>query len=62
MKNSQEEIEFMTDLIKEFKNIDTSNIPDKNSLEYIIQEYARLPELTWLKHLCLVNITRQSKN
>ena len=62
VKNSQEEIEFLTNLIKGFRNIDTSNIPDNNSLKCIVQEYARLSELIWLKHLCLVNITRQSKN
>jgi len=62
VKNSQEETEFLTNLIKGFRNIDTSNIPDNNSLKCIVQEYARLSELIWLKHLCLVNITRQSKN
>ena len=58
MKNSQEEIEFITDFIKGFRNINMLNIYNKNFLKHIVQEYANLLELTWLKHSCLVNITR----
>ena len=36
MKTSQEEPEFMTNLIKGFRNINTSNISDNNSLKYIV--------------------------
>ena len=36
IKSSEEETKFMFDLIKGFKNIDTSNISDKDSLEHII--------------------------
>ena len=62
MKNSQEEIEFTTNFIKGFRNINTLNISDKNSLECIVQKYTKLLESTWFKYLCLVNITRQSKD
>ena len=46
VKNSQEEMEFMTDFIKIFRNVNTSNIYDKNFLKCIVQEYAELLELT----------------
>jgi len=36
IKSSEEETKFIFDLIKGFKNIDTSNISDKDSLEHII--------------------------
>ena len=55
-------MEFMTDFIKRFRNVDTSNIHDKNFLKCIVQEYGELLELTWLKHLHIANITRQSKD
>ena len=29
------------------RNIDTLSIPDKESLEFIIHEYARISESTW---------------
>ena len=36
IKSSEEETKFMFDLIKGFRNINTSNISDKDSLEHII--------------------------
>ena len=36
IKNSKEEVKFIAELIKGFKNINTSNIPNKNSLEKIV--------------------------
>ena len=45
VKNSKKEVKFMSELIKGFKNINTSNILDKNSLECIVQEYTVLSEL-----------------
>ena len=62
IKNSKEEEKFTLDLIQEFKNIDTSNISNKDTLELIIQKYKRLSETAWVKHSYCVNITKHSKD
>ena len=49
---------FILDLIKGFKNIDTLNTPDKDALKQIAQEYANLLDFTWFKYSCLMNIMR----
>jgi len=46
IKNSEEEKNFIFNLIKGFRNINTSTILNNNSLELIIQEYARTLEST----------------
>jgi len=45
IKNSKE-VNFISDLIKGFKNINTSNIPNKDALEQIVQEYTNLLDST----------------
>jgi len=62
VKNNKKEAKFMFELIKSFKNINTSNIFDKNSFKYIVQEYVDLSESTWFKHLYLVNIMKWFKD
>ena len=62
MKNGQEKLKFISDLIKGFWNVNTLNISDKNSLKCIVQEYMDLLESIWFKHSYLVNITKYSKN
>jgi len=44
IKNSKEKANFISDFIKVIENIDMTYIPDKESFESIIQEYARFLE------------------
>jgi len=62
IKNSKEEEKFTLDLIQEFRNINTSNIYNKDTLELIIQEYKRLLEIAWVKYSHYINITKHSKD
>jgi len=43
------------------RNINTSSIPNKETLKKIIQEYARISKFIWYKFSKNVNITRYSK-
>jgi len=62
MKNSKGKVKFINELIQDLKNMNISNICDKNFHEQIVQEYANLSKLLWFKHSYLVNIMRQSKD
>ena len=44
IKNSEKEENFISNLIKAIRNIDMIKILDKDSLELIVQEYARISE------------------
>jgi len=59
IKNSEEEKEFTSELIEAVRNINTLHILDKKSLKLVVQEYARISDLIWYKHLKY--ITKQSK-
>jgi len=61
IKNSKEEENFISELKNMIRNIDTLSIPDKESLEFIIHEYARISESTWYKFSQYVNIIKHSK-
>jgi len=61
IKNSKKEANFLLKLTKAISNIDTSHLTSKDSLKTVVQEYARLSESIWFKHLCNVNITKCSK-
>ena len=43
------------------ENIDTSSILDKELLETIVQEYARISKFIWYKFSQCINITKHSK-
>jgi len=62
IRNSKEEENFIADFIKTIRNINTTTILDKDALENTVQEYTRILEMIWYKHLKYVNITRWSKN
>ena len=62
IENSKEEMEFTSDIIKNFKKIDTSHLTSKKSLEVTVQEIARTQEWLWYIHLKQVKIVRQSKD
>jgi len=51
IKNSKEEENFISNLIKAIGDINTITILDKDSLELIIQEYIRILKIIWYKHL-----------
>jgi len=61
IKKSEEEKEFTSELIEAVRNINTLHILDKKSLELVVQEYARISDIIWYKHLKCINITKQSK-
>jgi len=44
IKNSEKEENFISNLIKAIRNIDMIKILDKDSLELIVQEYAKISE------------------
>ena len=44
IKNSEKEENFISNLIKAIRNIDMIKILDKDSLELIVQKYARISE------------------
>jgi len=58
IKNSEDKFKFVNNFIIKFKNINTTNIFDKNSLKCKVQEYTNISELTWVMYSCLVNIMR----
>ena len=62
VNSSMEENFFIKDLIKNIKTIDTSNLTNINSLENIINSFAKAIEKTWEKNSKIINITRHSKS
>jgi len=58
-KNEKEN--FVSELMNVIGNISTSSIPDKESLETIVQKYTRIFKFIWYKFSQYVNITKYSK-
>jgi len=61
VKNSKEKENFVTELIKAIKRLNTENIPSREVLKQIIQTFANNINRIWHKHSKIVNITRHSK-
>ena len=61
IKGSNEENQFIENLIQCIKNLNTSSIQNTESLEKVVQHLAVNIEDIWFKHLKTVNITRHSK-
>ena len=61
IRNSKEKENFVSELTNMIGNINTLSIPNKETLETIIQEYARISESIWYKFSKNVNITKCSK-
>jgi len=61
IRNSKEEENFISKLVRAIENIDILIIPDKNSFELIVQEYANILEFIWYKDVWWVNITKWYK-
>ena len=49
IRNSKKEINFISELTNTIENINTSSIPDKESLETTVQNYTRISECIWYK-------------
>jgi len=60
IRNSEEE-NFVSELMNVIRNIDTSSILDKESLETIVQKYVRISKSIWYKFSQYINITKYSK-
>ena len=61
VKNRKEEDNFIIELIKAIKRLNTEDIQRKKVLENIIQSFTNCIERIWYKHLRIVNITKYSK-
>ena len=60
--NSEEETSFIKDLISSIRNLHTSNLLDKNSLERVVNKFTKAVEYAWEKNLKIINITKHSKS
>ena len=61
VKNSKEEKNFLADLIKYVKKLNTEHLLSKENLKYIVQEFTHNIKKIWYKHLKTVNITKHLK-
>ena len=59
--NSEQEMTFIKDLISIFKNIEMSNITNKDNLEDIINHVGTSINQTWTKNTKQLRISRHSK-
>jgi len=56
-----EEEDFINELKNIVGNIDTTNIPDSELLERIVQEFVTISENLWNKYFKYIKITKYSK-
>jgi len=62
IKNSNEEDEFIKEIITFFTKLNLSNISNISDLEKVILDFANIIDHTWMKYSKLVNITKHSKS
>ena len=65
IKNSKDEMKFtLFSMISEenIKKINTLHLTNKELLEFTVQEFARISNHMWQKHLKQVKITKQFKD
>ena len=61
IKKSEEEKNFLAELIKAIKRLNMDHISSKEILEQTAQEFADNTEKIWFKHLKTINITKHLK-
>ena len=61
VKNSEEENNFIIELIKAIKKLNTENFQSKEALEHIVQSFTDCIERIWYKDLKIVHITKHFK-
>jgi len=61
-KNSDEEVEFINEVITSFAKMDVLNIVNISKLEEAVLNFANIVNRSWTKYLKLVNITKYSKS
>ena len=61
IKDSEEEDNFVSNLIEAIKGLNMDDIQIKEDLKHIIQTFADCMKKIWYKHLKIVNITKYSK-
>ena len=61
-KNSEEENEFVKEVIAMFSKLDMSNILDTPKLEKVVSDFADIVDCTWMKYSKLINIIKWSKS
>ena len=61
VKNSEEEDNFIDNLIEAIKGLNIKNIQSKEVLDQIVQLFASVTERIWYKHSKVINITKHSK-
>ena len=61
LQNSKQETVFVEEVILNFKNLDTSNIIDKDNIEYTIKHLEALIEQAWTKNTKKLRIMKHFK-
>jgi len=61
IKNSEEEKEFINKLKVNISNMNTTDILDSNTLEYLTEAFFSIAENLWNKYSKISNITKCSK-
>jgi len=62
VKNSKKERNFIVELTKSIKRLNTEYITSKEDLEQVVQEFAHNIDEIWFKHSKIVNVTKHSKS
>jgi len=53
---------FIKDFISSIRNLHTSNLSDKDSLERVVNKFTKVVKCAWEKNSKIVNITKYSKS
>ena len=61
IKNSEEEVNFIAEVIELIKRLNTNHINSKKDFEHIIQDFTNSTDVSWCKYSRLANITKHSK-
>ena len=62
VKDSEEKVTFIKDLISSFRSINTSFISDITSLDQTINNFTKVVKIAWEKSAKTINITKHSKS